>query len=437
MSTEIEFKFSLSGEKESVLFDFLANYHTISDNQQQLTTCYYDTAAHYLYQHGISLRVRTVDQQYEMTVKSAGRSVAGLSQRNEINIPIATNQPILTLLPETLFPPDCSIEQLQQQIHIIFSTNFQRKCWLIAYQQSEIEVVLDQGQIIADSQNIPINEIELELKAGNITDLFNFANELAILSGLRLADQSKAQRGYLLVTKQTINNPDSFSLLTVPAKATIEEGLITAIEYSLHYWQRSEAIAMQDQQVCHLANCMVLLRQVFTVFDSVVPRQATAVIRDKLLQLEAQLPTITIVADIIDQPNYLQTKLAVIHWLFSKQWYLYQGEQHKQKMTGSFKRFADIMLGRLGKILKTEFAGELPLQTYQDKQQKLQKIVYQFYLLSGAYANAAVYIRCWQQLSCQIEQQHSSLKQLQQTTRTALSMPVFWLNGATSYGARE
>jgi len=60
----------------------------------------------------------------------------------------------------------------------IFSTDFNRTFWLVAFGASKIEVAFDQGKISSGEKTQPICEIEFELKEGLVSDLFYFVSLL-------------------------------------------------------------------------------------------------------------------------------------------------------------------------------------------------------------------------------------------------------------------
>ena len=102
---------------------------------------------------------------FEQTIKTSGKVIAGLHQRPEYNIDIDNNQPILSLFPEAIWPEEIDVNQLQQEIVELFSTNFTRHTWLITLANGQVELAFDSGTIACKdfSQTPNIYEIELEL----------------------------------------------------------------------------------------------------------------------------------------------------------------------------------------------------------------------------------------------------------------------------------
>jgi inorganic triphosphatase YgiF len=78
-------------------------------------------------------------------------------------------------------PDDTPLERfapkkLRRKLKPIFKTSVHRITLPVRTKQSEIELAIDLGSIIAGRRSNPIKELELELKSGRLTDLFRVAN---------------------------------------------------------------------------------------------------------------------------------------------------------------------------------------------------------------------------------------------------------------------
>lgn len=165
---------------------------------KKLTNLYFETPDNQMRRWDMGLRIRGVDSHYEMTIKTAGKVVAGLHQRPEYNVDLVQPQLDLSRFPAEIWPENCDLSLLSSQLKVLFHTDFYREIWLIDYQNSQIEVVLDKGTIRTEKDELPIEEFELELKRGNVDDLLALATFLGEQGGVRLASRSKAARGYYL-----------------------------------------------------------------------------------------------------------------------------------------------------------------------------------------------------------------------------------------------
>lgn len=165
---------------------------------QKLTNLYFETTDNQIRRWDMGLRIRGVDESYEMTIKTAGKVVAGLHQRPEYNVKLAQPKLDLARFPAEIWPENTDLTLLETQLDVLFNTDFYREIWLVDFQDSQIEVVLDKGVIRTHQYELPIEEFELELKKGHVSDVIALATYLGEKGGLRLASRSKAARGYYL-----------------------------------------------------------------------------------------------------------------------------------------------------------------------------------------------------------------------------------------------
>ncbi|MCS6714343.1 CYTH domain-containing protein [Proteus terrae] len=165
---------------------------------KKLTNLYFETTDNQIRRWDMGLRIRGVDESYEMTIKTAGKVVAGLHQRPEYNVKLEQPKLDLARFPAEIWPENTDLTLLETQLNVLFNTDFYREIWLVDFQNSQIEVVLDKGTIRAHQYELPIEEFELELKKGDVSDVIALATYLGEKGGLRLASRSKAARGYYL-----------------------------------------------------------------------------------------------------------------------------------------------------------------------------------------------------------------------------------------------
>lgn len=241
MSNEIELKFEIDQSSIESISHFFDSLTILERTNYQLENIYYDTPDSYLKSHRISIRVRSkqIEQQakqYEMTLKSAGLAVAGLHQRLEYNVDLTNEQIDLTLFPRLALPKDADITWLTKQLIAQFTTHFTRHVWLVSVNQSEIEIALDMGSIaVTKNKQIPIQEIELELKSGNQNDLIELALQVTRFKS-HLFSQSKASRGYQLLKGSKINKIDNLDIDIENLKSTLAK--------LLQFWQTNEEYAL-------------------------------------------------------------------------------------------------------------------------------------------------------------------------------------------------
>ncbi|WP_396587913.1 CYTH domain-containing protein [Bermanella sp. R86510] len=190
MSQEVELKLSLPQVAVNSVVTALGAPERVLNLENQ----YLDTPDLKLNRAHAALRIRKSQHGYVQTLKNKGTAVAGLHQRGEWEYPIASNA-----IEWDKFADLDLDSSLQEQIVELFSTNFERKLWHIREGQSLIEVVLDEGQVCTQEHCIALCEMELELKQGNVEDVFNLAMSLSDQHPLVPCDINKAERGYGLI----------------------------------------------------------------------------------------------------------------------------------------------------------------------------------------------------------------------------------------------
>ncbi|WP_075183050.1 inorganic triphosphatase [Pantoea sp. 1.19] len=433
MTVEIEVKFIANATAAAALPDLLSRWPHQTCPPQALSNIYYETADKQLRRWDMGLRIRGWDQQYEMTLKTAGDTVGGLHQRAEYNVSLSAPALDVALLPADVWPSGTDVSALQQALTPLFSTHFTREKWLVTYRDSQIEVAFDRGEVAAGERREPLSEIELELKSGQRDALLAFAAELAAQPGLRLGSESKAARGYWLAQGAPRRESRPFPTLLPAAKSTVEEGMRDALLLALSHWQYHEALWLQGEAAARdgVIAALEAMRQTFTLCGALVPRKANARLREALSELETRLtaPDATAEATVCS-PVSVQAQLALTHWLVSASWRDYCDEKARTRLAGSWKRFADIMLGRLAADLKEAFQRVPTLAALRDKQPRLTRQLLTLRLLAGAYPPAAVagWLEPWQQLAQAISDGDEPMALY--TSQQALKQAAFWKNGS-------
>jgi len=167
-------------------------------SRAKLVSVYYDTPDRKLQREKLSLRVRSKGRQFIQTVKSPpSESGNGLS-RGEWEDAVASLEPdraapqsgklLRTVAGDNLAP--------------LFTTEIERTAIdLSPFPATRIEAAIDSGTIRAGENGAEerVSEVELELKGGEATALYDVALRLLDVAPLRLDFGSKAQRGYRLI----------------------------------------------------------------------------------------------------------------------------------------------------------------------------------------------------------------------------------------------
>lgn len=434
MTIEIELKFIATPDVASKLAQTLAAFPHQHHAARALSNIYFETDDNQLRRWDMGLRIRGVDGQHEMTLKTAGNTLGGLHQRAEYNVDLPAAELDIARLPAEVWPQGTDIAALQQRLQPLFSTHFQRETWLVQVGESEVEVAFDRGEVATETLSEALFEVELELKSGQRSDMMAFAQQLIAMGGLRLGSLSKAARGYQLAQGNPPRPLRPFPLLKATPKATVEEGMVIAMSSALSHWQYHEEVWLRGNAEAQrsVVEALEVLRQAFSLFGALVPRKASSELRQKLTALEEQL------ADPVEDVEALsfsalsvETQLALTHWLVESQWKRWIDAKNQAKLDGSFKRFSDIMLSRIAADLKETFSDVQQANEYHDKATRLSRQLLAVHLLAGAYAPEAVsvWLAPWQQLQQSIAQNQD--RWLKSLASQAIRQPTFWLNSST------
>ncbi|WGE90128.1 inorganic triphosphatase [Actinobacillus arthritidis] len=198
MENEIELKIMLTEDNAEFIKTWLSQQRIIQQDIDELGNTYFDTPTQFFAGQQMGLRVRSKNQCYEMTLKTKGEIIGGLHIRPEYNLPLASNQPDFKRLVSHFDLQIENVEQIAEQLRPTFSTDFVRHKWLIEFQQSQIEVALDNGVIKNEFGQAKICELEFELKQGSLADILQLLAEMPVRDGMWFSSLSKAQRGYLI-----------------------------------------------------------------------------------------------------------------------------------------------------------------------------------------------------------------------------------------------
>lgn len=216
MPQETELKLSLQAQDVRRL---LAHplLRDLPAQRQRLFNTYFDTPQLALMAQRIAVRERRIGRRTWLTVKTAGSSEGGLSQRSEWEGPTRPGALDFVALVDDRYLAR-TLARLAWQLTPVFRTDFIRCSWQLTYAGAHIEVALDRGHITAGyapgrpgaAAQQGLLELELELKAGPVDALLDLAHTLALgpqgdaKRGLWLypSGRSKAERGLALFLSQ-------------------------------------------------------------------------------------------------------------------------------------------------------------------------------------------------------------------------------------------
>jgi inorganic triphosphatase YgiF len=166
--------------------------------EKRLISTYYDTPDAALKERGLTLRVRDQDGNFIQTVKAGEFATGDPLSRDEWEDALDENRPDRVAAQSGARLPADAVGDLRP----FFVTEVTRTIFSIEPAPgTAIEAAVDQGEIRAvDKDGVaPISEVELELKGGRTTALYDLAAQLLEVAPLRVEARSKSERGYQLV----------------------------------------------------------------------------------------------------------------------------------------------------------------------------------------------------------------------------------------------
>lgn len=429
MPQEIELKFIVNPTALDALRNTLNSLESEHSDPRQLHNIYYETADNTLRSHDMGLRIRGVDGRYEMTMKIAGRAVGGLHQRPEYNVELSKPELDLALLPAEIWPEGVDVTALQDALKPLFSTDFAREKWVVTHRGSKVEIALDLGEVKAGELSEPLCELELELLEGETSAVLELAQQLVAQPGLRQGSLSKAARGYHLAAGDAPREIKPLTVLRVAPKATVEQGLEGSLEMALEHWLYHEELWVRGSKQAKSAvvNAVGLVRHALALFGGIVPRKASAHLRELLMSYEALLAQNLKAEELVFSPESSQAKLALTEWLVGRQWQPFIDEKGSTKLAGSFKRFADTHLSRHAAELRNTFQRPLG-DTYGDQLPRLARETDSMRLLAGVYDDAVTlpWLDNWQGLRHAIATRQQV--EIEHYRNEAISQAPFWLH---------
>ncbi len=193
--------------------------------RQHLLNTYFDTPQLTLMDQRIAVRERRLGDLTLLTVKTAGKTVDGLSQRQEWEGPTQPRAFDFAALVDDAALAH-SLGAVAAQLVPVFHTDFVRLRWVIAHSgehgNASIELALDEGTVSTEAnaphgrQQQALLELELELLSGPVEALFELARALATAPPgdaspgivLQPSQHSKAERGFdLFLGRNTTSEP--------------------------------------------------------------------------------------------------------------------------------------------------------------------------------------------------------------------------------------
>ena len=259
----------------------------VAPRQKAEVSVYFDTDSHKLRKRGLMLRVRRIGSRYFQTIKASGQLAP--FERDEWETEIAAQEPDLSLAEGTALEPLIT-KKLRRRLKPLFETRVRRTIYPMIDDKHTIELTVDQGTINTGSRSASLCEVELELKRGTTTELFDLARELTQKLPARVAIKSKSERGYELVdNKQEL--PAKAVPIELPAVASTHDAFkIIGLACLKQVIDNEAALINGDPEGVHQMRVgLRRLRASMSLFSGILRDPQTDAIKAELKWLAGEL----------------------------------------------------------------------------------------------------------------------------------------------------
>ena len=194
-SGEIELKLLVADDR---LADFnaapiIATNARNKGTRKHLKSIYYDTPERTLRRNGLSLRVRQSGARFVQSVKAEFGDDP--LRRGEWEATVPSIDPDVGLaIP--FIPAKLRSDLERHQLEAVFTADIHRRTRIIELPSGTVEIAFDHGFLKSGDRSMPVSEIELELKGGSATAIYELALRLAEHGSLKPSIRSKAARGF-------------------------------------------------------------------------------------------------------------------------------------------------------------------------------------------------------------------------------------------------
>ncbi|MDD2721686.1 MAG: CHAD domain-containing protein [Gallionella sp.] len=261
MTTETELKLRITPEDMGRLkrHALLKTHQVAKPVTRHLHNIYFDTPELDLNRREMALRLRLAGGRWLQTLKGGGSIRGGLHQRNEWEVPVASDQLDFSVFEAAVCDEFLPLP-LRDRLEAVFATDFQRSSQILEWQGAQIEVCMDHGEVRAGTDSAPICEVELELKSGTPLQLFELALAILEIVPFELESVSKAERGFRLMAGY-VEQPAKAELPKFPKKAALTQVLGGSIWACLAHFQQNIHGAMTGCDPEYLHQMRVALRR--------------------------------------------------------------------------------------------------------------------------------------------------------------------------------
>jgi inorganic triphosphatase YgiF len=226
-------------------------------NRKHLKTVYYDTRERKLHRQGLTLRVRQSGTRFIQTIKTECGDDPLTRGEWEMSVPsiapdVAQAAPFI--------PAKLRADLERHPLEAVFASDIHRHQRLIDLPSGTVEVAFDHGGLKASERALPVSEIELELKAGSASAIYELALRLAEHGEVRPSIQAKSERGFDLADDKPPAAPKPRRLRLDPS-VPLDDVFAQILRVCLHHLLQSLPAAQDGRDAEGVHQLRVALRR--------------------------------------------------------------------------------------------------------------------------------------------------------------------------------
>ncbi|MBR0880156.1 MULTISPECIES: CYTH and CHAD domain-containing protein [Bradyrhizobium] len=231
--------------------------------RKHLKSVYYDTAERLLRRNGLSLRVRQSGARFVQTVKTDAADDP--LRRGEWEASVSSLAPDLALA-MPFIPEKLRSHLVTQPLEAVFTADIRRHARMIDLPSGTVEIAFDQGELTAGNRTLPVSEIELELKSGSASTIYEVALRLAEQGAVKPSIRTKSARGFDLAADEppTARRPRK---LRLDASVTLDEAFATILRSCFLHLLQSLPAAEDGRNPEGVHQLRVSLRRLRSALD--------------------------------------------------------------------------------------------------------------------------------------------------------------------------
>ena len=283
-ATEIELKLLVASDRLAGFNDapIIATNARNKGTRKHLKAVYYDTPKRALRRDGFSFRVRQSGARFTQTVKA--ESGNDPLRRGEWEATVPSMAPDIALA-MPLVSDKLRADLERHPVEAVFTSDIHRHQRLVDLPSGTIEVAFDQGHLTSGDRSLPVSEIELELKSGSPSAIWELALRLAEHGSVKPSIRTKSARGFDLAADTPPRAPKPPKLRLDPS-TSLDEAFSEILRSCLLHLLQSLPAAEDGRDPEGMHQLRVALRRLRSALD--LMRSVVSLNKLDLMRAEAK-----------------------------------------------------------------------------------------------------------------------------------------------------